>query len=159
MISTSSVNKIIGECKQVSKIAHLLHPPALPHKEIPTVSFLLYKDDFIWGNLTAREHLELFAGIRGVSKADMPEMVQKWLESVDLMLVQNQRVRTFSGGMKRRLSVAMSTIGNSNVVVLDEPTTGMDPVSRRCEYLRLCVSASSSALTRIIENHQMFGIT
>jgi len=82
----------------------------------------LVKDDYLWPNLTAREHLELFAGIRGVSKADMPETVQKWLESVDLILVQNQRVRTFSGGMKRRLSVAMSTIGNSIVVVLDEPT-------------------------------------
>lgn len=55
----------------------------------------------------------------------MGDTVQKWLESVDLDLVQHTRVSTFSGGMKRRLSVAISTIGNAPIIVLDEPTTGM----------------------------------
>ncbi|KAL7536544.1 hypothetical protein ACHAXR_007230, partial [Thalassiosira sp. AJA248-18] len=99
-----AVSKMIGECKQ---------------------------DDFLWPNLTAREHLELFAGIRGVSKEEMPKTVQKWLESVDLDKVQHIRAGTFSGGMKRRLSLAISTIGDAPIIVLDEPTTGMDPVSRR----------------------------
>lgn len=72
-----------------------------------------------------QEHLELFAGIRGVRKEEMADTVQKWLESVDLDLVQHTRVSTFSGGMKRRLSVAISTIGNAPIIVLDEPTTGM----------------------------------
>ena len=92
------ISKMIGECKQ---------------------------DDFLWPNLTAREHLELFAGIRGVRKEEMADTVTRWLESVDLDLVQHTRVSTFSGGMKRRLSVAISTIGNSPIIVLDEPTTGM----------------------------------
>lgn len=98
------ISKMIGECKQ---------------------------DDILWPNLTAREHLELFGGIRGVSSDEMAATVQKWLDSVDLDSVQHVRVGTFSGGMKRRLSVALATIGDASVVVLDEPTTGMDPVSRR----------------------------
>ena len=97
------IRKIIGECRQ---------------------------DDILWPNLTAREHLELFAGIRGVPKHKMAETIQEWLESVDLDEVQHSRVSSFSGGMKRRLSVAMSTIGGSKIIVLDEPTTGMDPVNR-----------------------------
>lgn len=92
-----AIRKILGECKQ---------------------------DDFLYPNLTAREHLELYAGIRGVSAIDMAETVQRWLDSVDLDDVQHVRVSAYSGGMKRRLSVANSTIGDTRVVVLDEPTTG-----------------------------------
>ena len=66
------------------------------------------QDDYLYPNLSAREHLELFAGLRGVSDADMGTMVQQWLESVDLDLVQDSRAGGFSGGMKRRLSVACS---------------------------------------------------
>eukprot|EP00573_Skeletonema_grethae_P008746 CAMPEP_0201706040 /NCGR_PEP_ID=MMETSP0578-20130828/47609_1 /ASSEMBLY_ACC=CAM_ASM_000663 /TAXON_ID=267565 /ORGANISM="Skeletonema grethea, Strain CCMP 1804" /LENGTH=1815 /DNA_ID=CAMNT_0048194413 /DNA_START=88 /DNA_END=5535 /DNA_ORIENTATION=- len=100
----ASVRHLIGECKQ---------------------------DDFLWPDLSAKEHLELFGGVRGLSKADAPATVQKWLESVDLDMVQNDYSSSFSGGMKRRLSLAIATVGDAPVVVLDEPTTGMDPVSRR----------------------------
>uniref|UniRef100_A0A6T6FY55 ABC transporter domain-containing protein n=1 Tax=Craspedostauros australis TaxID=1486917 RepID=A0A6T6FY55_9STRA len=92
---------------------------------------LCKQDDYLWANLTAREHLELFAGLRGVSDDDMGATVQKWLESVDLADVQLQYSSSFSGGMKRRLSVALATIGERPLIILDEPTTGMDPVSRR----------------------------
>lgn len=92
-----AIRKILGECKQ---------------------------DDFLYPKLTALEHLELYAGIRGVSAKDMADTVQRWLGSVDLDDVQHIRVSAFSGGMKRRLSVANSTIGDARVVVLDEPTTG-----------------------------------
>ena len=100
--SQQTIRKMIGECKQ---------------------------DDILWPNLTALEHLELFGGIRGVPKADIAAVTQKWLESVDLENVQHVRAGAFSGGMKRRLSVALATIGYAPIVVLDEPTTG--------EYYRL----------------------
>mmetsp|Transcript_2306 Transcript_2306/g.4967 ORF Transcript_2306/g.4967 Transcript_2306/m.4967 type:complete len:1771 (+) Transcript_2306:192-5504(+) len=111
------------------------------------------QEDFLWPNLTAREHLELFGGIRGVSKDDMAETVQKWLESVDLENVQHVRVGTYSGGMKRRLSVALSTIGNSSVIVLDEPTTGMDPVSRRFVWKH--ISAVKEGRVILLTTHAM----
>lgn len=56
-------------------------------------------------------------------------MVEK-LAAVNLKDVKNARVKTFSGGMKRRLTVAISCIGDPRIVFMDEPTTGMDPVSR-----------------------------
>mmetsp|Transcript_9216 Transcript_9216/g.26324 ORF Transcript_9216/g.26324 Transcript_9216/m.26324 type:complete len:1722 (+) Transcript_9216:124-5289(+) len=92
---------------------------------------LCKQDDYLWNNLSAKEHLELFAGLRGVPNEDMDATVQKWLESVDLAAVQLQYSSSFSGGMKRRLSVALATIGERPLIILDEPTTGMDPVSRR----------------------------
>ena len=89
------------------------------------------QDDYLWPDLSAKEHLELFAGLRGVKPSEQEAVVQKWLESVDLATVQFQFSAGYSGGMKRRLSVALSTIGDCDFILLDEPTTGMDPVSRR----------------------------
>jgi ABC-type multidrug transport system ATPase subunit len=88
------------------------------------------QDDFLYPTISAREHLEIFAGLRGVDRKKIPELVQEWLESVDLQLVQNQYSSSFSGGMKRRLSLALSTIGDRPLIILDEPTTGM--VSLEC---------------------------
>ena len=89
---------------------------------------LCKQDDYLWPNLSAKEHLELYAGLRGVASVELENTVQKWLESVDLDSVQLQYASTYSGGMKRRLSVALATIGDRPLIVLDEPTTGMDPV-------------------------------
>jgi ABC-type multidrug transport system ATPase subunit len=85
---------------------------------------LCKQDDYLWPDLSAKEHLELFAGLRGVESAELPATVQKWLESVDLDTVQDHYSSGFSGGMKRRLSVALATIGDRPLIVLDEPTTG-----------------------------------
>jgi ABC-type multidrug transport system ATPase subunit len=83
------------------------------------------QDDYLYSNLSAKEHLELYAGMRGVPPSEIPATVLEWLESVDLQLVQDHRISSFSGGMKRRLSLALSTIGGRPLVILDEPTTGM----------------------------------
>ena len=83
------------------------------------------QDDYLWPSLSAREHLELYAGLRGVSVGDIPGVVQKWLDSVDLASVEKQQTSAFSGGMKRRLSVSLATIGEGQkFIILDEPTTG-----------------------------------
>ena len=82
------------------------------------------QDDYLYPNLTAKEHLDLFAGLRGVDAEQHDAIVQRWLESVDLDTVQHQYASQYSGGMKRRLSLALSTIGERPLIVLDEPTTG-----------------------------------
>eukprot|EP00339_Tiarina_fusa_P012759 CAMPEP_0117055772 /NCGR_PEP_ID=MMETSP0472-20121206/38691_1 /TAXON_ID=693140 ORGANISM="Tiarina fusus, Strain LIS" /NCGR_SAMPLE_ID=MMETSP0472 /ASSEMBLY_ACC=CAM_ASM_000603 /LENGTH=1686 /DNA_ID=CAMNT_0004771953 /DNA_START=109 /DNA_END=5169 /DNA_ORIENTATION=- len=92
---------------------------------------LCKQDDYLWPNLNAKEHLELFAGLRGVPSYELEHKVQKWLRSVDLEGPQLQFASAYSGGMKRRLSLALATIGDRPLIILDEPTTGMDPVSRR----------------------------
>ena len=55
------------------------------------------QDDYLYPNLSAREHLELFAGLRGVTRDVLPETVQKWLESVDLVVVGDHFSSSFSG--------------------------------------------------------------
>jgi len=75
--------------------------------------------------------MRLFSKIKGVPHKDIEKQSIKLLEQVNLEDVKDFHVSTYSGGMKRRLSVAISAIGNPKVIFFDEPTTGMDPVSRR----------------------------
>ena len=87
--------------------------------------------DILWPDLTAAEHLRLFAEFKGMSRNEIPDEIEKRLIDVDLLNVEHVLAGTYSGGMKRRLSVAIACIGDPEIILLDEPTTGMDPHSRR----------------------------
>lgn len=80
------------------------------------------------GVLTGRENLVLVAQLRRVKRAG--EIADKLLERFDLTEAGSRRAATYSGGMRRRLDIAMSLIGDPPVIILDEPTTGLDPQSR-----------------------------
>ena len=81
--------------------------------------------------LTCAEHLRMFAVLKGVPSRDVDREVTKKLREVGLEQKADARSVTLSGGMKRRLQMAMALIGPSKVVLLDEPTSGLDPRSRR----------------------------
>ncbi|XP_077644282.1 ATP-binding cassette sub-family A member 13 [Lonchura striata] len=89
--------------------------------------------DVLFSTLTVREHLLFYGSVKapGWTKEQLNERISGVLEEVDLSEHQYKPVGTLSGGMKRRLSIAISFIGNSKTVVLDEPTSGVDPCSRR----------------------------
>merc|ERR1711871_1881771 len=89
--------------------------------------------DILWPALTGEEHLQLFCRLRGMNEDEGAEETEQRLKDVllDDPKVRQTPARAYSGGMQRRLSIAISLIGNPKVVYLDEPTTGMDPVTRR----------------------------
>jgi ABC-type multidrug transport system ATPase subunit len=87
--------------------------------------------DILWDDLTAKEHLLLFGLFKDVPIRNLDAMANYLLKKVNLYKVANNNAGSFSGGMKRRLSVAIACIGDPEVILLDEPTTGMDPHSRR----------------------------
>merc|ERR1711968_393288 len=87
--------------------------------------------DILWNELTAAEHVQLFARLKGVKCSDLPQEVISRLEAVDLADVKDKVAGAYSGGMLRRLSVTLSLTGEPKIAYMDEPTTGMDPVSRR----------------------------
>ncbi|ORX92586.1 hypothetical protein K493DRAFT_316510 [Basidiobolus meristosporus CBS 931.73] len=87
--------------------------------------------DILFDDLTAAEHIELYACLKGVPRKEIPELIKSRLEAVRLWKVANKCSAAYSGGMKRRLSVVISTLGDPKIVFMDEPTTGMDPVNRR----------------------------
>jgi ABC-type multidrug transport system ATPase subunit len=81
--------------------------------------------------LTPKEHLELYAGLRGIPKEESSNIIENLLNNCYLNEHQNTLAMNLSGGNKRKLSVAISLIGGPEVIFLDEPSAGMDPVSRR----------------------------
>jgi ABC-type multidrug transport system ATPase subunit len=83
-------------------------------------------------NLTGREHVELYASIKGIPVSLVSEAASAKLAEVGLSEFDSDRLAAgYSGGMKRRLSLATATIGNPQIVFLDECSTGVDPVARR----------------------------
>jgi len=78
--------------------------------------------------LTGRENLHLIGGLRRL--ADIPRQADELLTTFNLEDAANKQVVTYSGGMRRRLDIAMSLMGNPQVIFLDEPTTGLDPQNR-----------------------------
>jgi ABC-2 type transport system ATP-binding protein len=98
--------------------------PAHVRKQISLTGQFAAVDDI----LTGRENLELIGDLRHVP--DSPGTARQLLERFRLTDAADRRVATFSGGMRRRLDIAMSLIGTPSVVFLDEPTTGLDPEAR-----------------------------
>ncbi|XP_045421289.1 ATP-binding cassette sub-family A member 13-like isoform X2 [Lemur catta] len=90
------------------------------------------QQDILLDNLTVREHLLLFASIKAPqwTRKELHQQVNKTLQDVELTQHQHKLARTLSGGMKRKLSVGIAFMGTSRTVVLDEPTSGVDPCSR-----------------------------
>jgi ATP-binding cassette, subfamily A (ABC1), member 3 len=88
--------------------------------------------DALYGCLTAREHLHLYGAVKGIPKTLLVEAAEAKLQEVGLPVADWDRPSSnFSGGMKRRLSLACATMGQPKLIFLDECSTGVDPVSRR----------------------------
>ncbi|XP_015215344.2 phospholipid-transporting ATPase ABCA3 isoform X1 [Lepisosteus oculatus] len=90
--------------------------------------------DVLFDNLTVEEHLSFYAQLKGYPQEKTPEEVDRILRILNLEDKRRAHSRTLSGGMKRKLSIGIALIGDSKVVMLDEPTSGMDPSARRATW-------------------------
>ncbi|XP_069920744.1 phospholipid-transporting ATPase ABCA3 isoform X3 [Oryctolagus cuniculus] len=90
--------------------------------------------DLLFPNMTVSEHLLFYCVIKGVPPQRRSVEINKMLTSFGLLHKRDEFSKSLSGGMKRKLSIIIALIGGSKVVILDEPTSGMDPVSRRSTW-------------------------
>jgi ABC-2 type transport system ATP-binding protein len=103
--------------------------------------------------LTARENLEVFGRLHGVSVADLSKQVAWALEQTGLADRANEPVKQFSGGMRRRLNIACGVLHHPRIVLLDEPTVGVDPQSRDRIYDMLAGLAQSGVSLLLTTHH------
>ncbi|MBT2676199.1 ATP-binding cassette domain-containing protein [Streptomyces sp. ISL-14] len=82
------------------------------------------------GLITGEENMLLMADLHHLSKREGQQVAARLLERFDLVEAAKKPASTYSGGMKRRLDIAMTLVGNPRIIFLDEPTTGLDPRSR-----------------------------
>jgi ABC-2 type transport system ATP-binding protein len=112
------------------------------------------QDLAIYPDLTARENLDFFGRIYGVRGAELEKRIQRVLQQIGLEPHARQFVRTFSGGMKRRLNFGAALLHEPKFVILDEPTVGVDPQSR--SHLLDCVrQLAASGVGVIYASHYM----
>ncbi|XP_056465788.1 phospholipid-transporting ATPase ABCA3 [Gadus chalcogrammus] len=90
--------------------------------------------DVLFDNLTVREHLLFYTQLKGYPRAKIPAEVDRMIRVLNLEDKTNARSKTLSGGMRRKLSIGIALIADSKVVMLDEPTSGMDPSARRATW-------------------------
>ena len=111
--------------------------------------------DLLWGTLTGHEHLMFYGRLKNLSGEELRKAVDAALQSVNLLAggVGNKVVAKYSGGMKRRLSVAISLIGEPSVVYMDEPSTGLDPASRRSLWNAIVQAKKGRSI--ILTTHSM----
>jgi ABC-2 type transport system ATP-binding protein len=112
------------------------------------------QDLAIYPELTARENLDFFGSIYGVRGAELEQRIQRVLGQIGLASHAGEFVDTFSGGMKRRLNFGVALLHNPKLVILDEPTVGVDPQSR--SHLLDCVrQLASEGVGVIYASHYM----
>ncbi len=108
----------------------------------------------LYEELTAYENLMFWGGLYNIPKQLLREHADKTLEIVDLSYRKNDRIKTFSGGMKRRINIACSLLHNPRILVLDEPTVGVDPQNRN-HIFEVIEKLHDEGMTIIYTTHYM----
>ena len=108
----------------------------------------------LYPQLTAAENLQFFGRIYGVNRAELSERIDALLTMVGLEADGDARVGTFSGGMKRRLNLAVSIVHRPKLILLDEPTAGVDPESRE-QILNIIGGLRDSGSAILYTTHYM----
>jgi len=99
-----------------------------------------------YSSFTPKQFLSYIGSLKGMEKEDIQSQVPMLLKSVNLYESMNRKIGTFSGGMKQRIMLAQALLGDPKVIILDEPTAGLDPKER----IRIRNLVSSFALNRIV---------
>ena len=105
----------------------------------------------LYGDLTAKEFITYMAELKGVKRKDKKAMVQKAIEDTGLVEVQNQLTRNLSRGYKQRVSLAGALVSNPKVIILDEPTVGLDP--KQVTEIRALIKELGKDHTVILSSH------
>ncbi|GAA4695620.1 ATP-binding cassette domain-containing protein [Pseudonocardia yuanmonensis] len=107
------------------------------------------------GTLTGRENVMLFARLFDVPRRARTAQVEGVLEAMDLVEAADRPVKTYSGGMVRRLELAQALVSAPRLLVLDEPTVGLDPVARDGVWERIARTRAETGMTVLVTTHAM----
>jgi ABC-2 type transport system ATP-binding protein len=106
-------------------------------------------------NLTGRENVGLFARLFDVPRRERAERIEEALESMGLVEAADRLAGTYSGGMIRRLELAQALINRPRLLILDEPTIGLDPIARAGVWERLQELRAASGTTILLTTHYL----
>ena len=143
-----------GKSTLMALISGLLVPQSGCIKRQPQRFALVPQELAFYPMLSCRENLEFFAGVQGLRRALLRERVQHCIELAQLQAAAEQRAGHCSGGLKRRLNFAIGLLTDPDLLLLDEPTVGVDPQSR-AHLLAATASLRAQGKTLIYTSHYM----
>lgn len=111
--------------------------------------------DALLDRLNSYETLSLFGRLRGIPENRLGDEVNRMVEKVDLQNHAKRKAKNYSGGNRRKLSLAVALIGSPPIILLDEPSSGVDPVARRKMWVALSDLQSKSGSAFILSSHSM----
>jgi ABC-2 type transport system ATP-binding protein len=120
----------------------------------PLIGIVFGGERGLYWRLTGRQNLEYWGALYKLSSSRTRSRAQELLERVGLTDRADERVETYSRGMKQRLHLARGLVGDARVLFLDEPTTGMDPLAAR-EFRSLIAELKSEGRTILLATHDM----
>lgn len=150
---TTLVKIVAGILEATSGETYVLGQ-AMPKLSLMNKIGYMAQSDALYGSLTAAENLHFFGSIYGMKRAEIKRRTKEVMELVNLSTDFRKPVGTFSGGMKRRLSLAMAIMHKPPVLVLDEPTVGIDPLLRKQIWEELNTLAADG-VTILVTTHVM----
>ncbi|XP_073739302.1 ATP-binding cassette sub-family A member 6 isoform X2 [Callorhinus ursinus] len=127
------------------------------HQADNTVNFLGYcpQENVLWPTLTAREHLEVFATIKGLRKGDSTIAISRLVDTFKLHEQLNVPVQKLPAGATRKLCFVLSVLGNSPILLLDEPSTGMDPAGQRQMWQMIQTAIKNTEKVALLTTHYL----
>lgn len=127
---TTTIKAMLG-MEKANQGNALVLGKTMPNRVVLGQIGYMAQSDALYESLSGKENLEFFGEMNGVTGKKLHQEVKHVSEVVELTKDLDQRVIDYSGGMKRRLSLAISLLGQPDLLILDEPTVGIDPALRR----------------------------
>ena len=155
-----------GKTTTIKMLTTLLHPTSgtllingmdpVKHPHDVRQSFgIVFQDPSLDDELTAYENMFFHAGLYGVPRSESPKKIEDLMKFVELWDRKDSLVKTFSGGMKRRLEIARGLLHTPAILFLDEPTTGLDPQTRNYIWSYIKKLNEERGLTVFFTTHYM----
>lgn len=146
--------KIIAGILEATSGEVLVLDEKMPKLELMGKVGYMAQSDALYGDLTARQNLEFFGQLYGLDDDKLKIRVEEVIAVVNLSKDLDKPISAFSGGMKRRLSLAMTILHQPKVLILDEPTVGIDPLLRQNIWNEL-YKMTKNGVTILVTTHVM----
>lgn len=127
----STIIKIILGMEVPDSGQTMIFKQHMPNRKLLGRIGYMAQSDALYEQLTGRENLKFYADMKAIKGQLAEQQIRHVSQVVDLENSLDKRVSGYSGGMKRRLSLAIALLGNNDILILDEPTVGVDPALRR----------------------------
>ncbi|XP_030743984.2 ATP-binding cassette sub-family A member 10 [Echinops telfairi] len=154
---STSIKVIMGDTKPTAGVVVLQGNPPSARPQADSIRFLAYcpQENTLWPSLTMQDHLELFAAVKGQDKEEAALSISRLVNMFKLQDQLKVPVKTLSEGIKRKLCFVLSVLGGPAVVLLDEPSTGMDPEGQQQMWQAIQSTVRNKERGVLLSTHYM----